>query len=116
MLGWEMKRKGGECKIRGYRGHREVSQAVSGTVEIRIPTNIQKKILKYSSVLVFVDGCLTRPAKAPEEEGAALFEKKYCAGIGARVGIMGIPLKADLGLNKEGELVRSVALGGDFQT
>ncbi|GMI01049.1 hypothetical protein TrLO_g486 [Triparma laevis f. longispina] len=85
MPGWEMKRKGGECRIRGYRGLGEVSQAVSGTLE------------------------------APEEKEAKLFEKKYCAGIGARVGIMGIPLKVDLGLNKEGEVVRSVALGGDFQ-
>ncbi|GMH88977.1 hypothetical protein TrST_g1670 [Triparma strigata] len=115
MPGWEMKRKGGECRIRGYRGLGEVSQAVSGTLELRIPTNIQKKVLKNSSVLFFVDGCLTRPGKAPEEKEAKLFEKKYCAGVGARVGIMGIPLKVDLGLNKEGEVVRSVALGGDFQ-
>ncbi|GMH81329.1 hypothetical protein TL16_g08896 [Triparma laevis f. inornata] len=48
MPNFEMRRKGNECRIRGYKGHGSVSQAAIGTLELRIPTNIQKKVLKNS--------------------------------------------------------------------
>ncbi|GMH66298.1 hypothetical protein TrRE_jg2737 [Triparma retinervis] len=114
----EAQAAGCNAKIRGYgsRSVGAVSQAATGTVEVRIPSNFNGKYGRDLGVVLFGDWVLSK-GRGKGEKGSSedVFDRKYSVGVGIRGSAMGIPLKYDVGVNKEKDLVTSFGIGGDFQ-
>lgn len=115
----EAQAAGCNAKIRGYgsKANGAINQAVTGTVEVRVPSNLNNKYGKDLGLVIFGDWILSKGrGEGKGEEGKEdVFDRKYAVGVGIRGNAMGIPLKYDIGVNKEKDLVTSFGIGGDFQ-
>ena len=72
---------------------------------------------KYGSdlgLVIFGDWIIR---KGLEKEGESVkdFESKFAVGAGVRARVMGLPLKYDVGINKEKDIVASFGISEDFQ-
>ena len=104
------KAQGIACSIRGSDTNEEVSSAIRGTLELRIPVNIPiPKMEQDASVVVFGDWLYSN------KEKSAPYHWKSSCGLGLRKNVKGFPLKVDFCYTPEASNFRPrFGLGGDF--
>ncbi|GKY94276.1 hypothetical protein MPSEU_000393400 [Mayamaea pseudoterrestris] len=107
------KAQGIASSIRGSTTNDEVSSAVQGTMELRIPVPIPLPIQQDASIVFFGDWLYAC------KENSSPFTMKSSVGFGVRKNVKGFPLKLDLcyspeNINNRLRLKPSIGLGGDF--
>ena len=105
----EARAQGSLCNIRGATPNGQVSTALSGTTELRIPIQLPiQKLRQDASVVVFGDWLFAK------KDAASTFFRKSSVGLGLRKSVQGIPIQYDFSYSSDGKIRAVFGLGRDF--